>query len=509
MNKRLKNRLKKIAVVTIVAFLFFALVITVLYASGNPVYSQHALHDSYTIQAMAWRDGRVKLDKNYDWLELAVKNDTYFASHDMDDNESYKAYFYDSEGEFIEHDENEYYVSFPPFPSVPMFLLSLIYDYDTPNNLVSILYGVGALVYAILLCKRLKLSYIYSICGGLFLTVASSAFYLVTNRFPGGVWFMAQTLSMLLTMASFYYIHGKKKSEHFAAFILLGFAVGCRPFQLLYYFYFAYVLWKKYNYKFIKTIKFYIPAAFIGCIYMLYNYARFGNILEFGHNYLPEFMLAKDGQFSFNYVLINYKQMFFQLAEKTETGIVFSIWGFACWLSNVLFIVAVFAILINIITFFKNIRKKSSNDEKTGLFDKMKNTTLVEKWILFILIALHFLLILMHKSLGMLQFGSRYTVDILPATIVLVSLIIKSVFKKRKRFNIFKSIFNYIAGLCLVGGTLLNVSSAYKFFQDDLSYKHETVSNCVNIILLSFGIFLIYLVIRIVLPRFKTNKSKS
>ena len=34
---------------------------------------------------------------------------------------------------------------------------------------------------------------------------------------------------------------------------------------------------------------------------MGYNLARFGNPLEFGHNYLPEFTRAADGQFSFAY----------------------------------------------------------------------------------------------------------------------------------------------------------------------------------------------------------------
>lgn len=504
MNIKTRNTVQNIALASIIGALFFVLVITVMYAADVKVYSQHSPHDSYTLQAMAWRDGRIKLDRNYAHLELAVKNDTYFSTHDMDDNEAYKEYFYDSEGKWIEHDENEYYVSFPPFPSVPMLILSFIFGVETPDNLFSILYGVGALIYAILLCRKLGLSNIYSICGGMFLTVASSAFYLVTNEFPGSVWFMAQTLSMLLTSAAFYYIHGNKKSEHFAAFILLGFAVGCRPFQLLYYFYFAYVLWKKYDFKFLKTIKFYIPAAFIGIIYMLYNYVRFGSVMEFGHNYLPEFMLAENGQFSFNYVLINYKQMFLQTAEKTETGIRFSEWGFACWLSNVLFIVAVVAIIINLIAFFRNIKKKSSDNENLGFFDRLRSSTLVEKWILFILIAIHFLLILMHKSLGMLQFGSRYTVDILPATLVFIALIVNSVFKKSRKFNVTKSIFNYIAGLCLVGGTLLNVRTAYNFFKSDLSYSYQTVNRSIDIIIISLDVFLVYIAVRLFIQQKKS-----
>ena len=40
-----------------------------------------------------------------------------------------------------------------------------------------------------------------------------------------------------------------------------------------------------------------IPAMIIAIMYMYYNYIRFGNIFEFGHNYLPEFLEAEYKEF--------------------------------------------------------------------------------------------------------------------------------------------------------------------------------------------------------------------
>ena len=40
-----------------------------------------------------------------------------------------------------------------------------------------------------------------------------------------------------------------------------------------------------------------------------YNFARFGSVTEFGHNYLPEFVRAENGQFSLTYLVPNLLQL--------------------------------------------------------------------------------------------------------------------------------------------------------------------------------------------------------
>ena len=45
--------------------------------------------------------------------------------------------------------------------------------------------------------------------------------------------------------------------------------------------------------------------AVIALSYMILNFARFGNITEFGHNYLPEFTRSELGQFNIGYMAEN------------------------------------------------------------------------------------------------------------------------------------------------------------------------------------------------------------
>lgn len=43
--------------------------------------------------------------------------------------------------------------------------------------------------------------------------------------------------------------------------------------------------------------------------YLTLNAARFDNPFEFGHNYLPEFIRADEGQFSFSYAIKHLNQL--------------------------------------------------------------------------------------------------------------------------------------------------------------------------------------------------------
>ena len=68
---------------------------------------------------------------------------------------------------------------------------------------------------------------------------------------------------------------------------------------------------------------------------MILNYARFGSIFEFGHNYLPEFTEAENGQFSLQYALDNLPSLFKLpiFAENGNGALVFpSCNGVAVWL---------------------------------------------------------------------------------------------------------------------------------------------------------------------------------
>ena len=442
---------KHIYIPIIATIMFFVMIVSLYSLTDSNALNEHSFYDSYTLQAMAWRRGEAKLDQNYPYLELAIVNDEYFSTHDMDDYEAYRAKFGDINAP-IEHQEgNEYYVSFPPFPSVPMYFLSFIFDADTPSTLVTVLYITFAFLFCILIGRRFNFSYILSVCGALFVCLASSALFICLNKNAGGVWFMAQALSLLLTSASFYFILGNKNRDYYLAFILLAFAVGCRPFQIVYFIPFAYIVAKKYNFKILKTWKFYVAPAIIGGLYMLYNYIRFGNPLEFGHNYLPEFMRMPEGQFGFEYMSENLKNLFTQMPEFNENGLV-TMWGFAFYVTNVLFIVILIALLFRIAV---------NADKKIKIVNDYK----IETYIMSIVIFIHFILFPMHKTLGGWQFGSRYTADILPAVLVLICMILQNLLDTKKKSDKSKlATFYALSAIVLLFGCVFNIYGCLTMF---------------------------------------------
>lgn len=56
---------------------------------------------------------------------------------------------------------------------------------------------------------------------------------------------------------------------------------------------------------FLKHMYWFVVPTIVGLAYLLLNALRFGDPFEFGHNYLPEFLEAPNGQFSFKYLSNN------------------------------------------------------------------------------------------------------------------------------------------------------------------------------------------------------------
>ena len=458
LTKKNKNQ---IFICVIAALLFIGLVLGIYAAAGSHAPWEHSFYDSFTLQAMAWRKGEAKLSQNYPYLELAIVNKEYFANHSMDDYEAYREKFGDINAPIEDQEGNEYYVSFPPFPSVPMFLLSFFFGEDTPSTMMSILYTAGAFLFAILIGRRLQYSYTVSIVGAAFLCIASSALFICTNKMAGGVWFQAQALALLLTTGAFYFILGGRDRDYYTACILLACAVGCRPFQLIYFIPCAYIMAKQYDFKILKTWKFYVAPAIIGGIYMWYNYIRFGNPLEFGHNYLPEFMRMPDGQFGWAYFGQNFANAFGEIPHFTAEGLSFNQFGFAFYIANVIFILAVVSMVFRI--------GIPSRRPSSRLRTRLTDSYTPEMWILIACITAHLLFLLLHKTLGGWQFGSRYTVDMAPATLVLIELAVQPLFVTHRKGQKppgkkLRLAFSIIAGILLVFGGILNLYGAVKMF---------------------------------------------
>ena len=326
--------------------------------------------DSYSLQAMSWLSGRLDMGKNYEWLELAVYN-------------------------------GKYYLSFPPLPSVVMLPFVLLFGERTPSNLVSALYGIFTAMIACKILKKAGMKQDRAVFFAIAYVWGSNMLWMSTS---GGVWFLAQGLNMLLLTACVYFAQQKMRV---AAYSMAALAVGCRPFSacmflpLMAYFYMADKDRPRAD-RIRGQIRSLIIPAFIALCYMLYNYARFGDVLEFGHNYLPEFTGSEKGQFSLSYILPNlYNLLLRPVTLKAGLTLEYPLFdGFMFYIANPMFLI-----------WFAGVAKDVWEKKLDGV-----------RLCIVIAVIAELLLLCAHKTLGGWQFGARYTVDMLPMALMYLLL---------------------------------------------------------------------------------------
>ena len=389
---------------TLCGLLMVYMLITV--GLGMSLY-KHSPYDSYTLQSMAWRNGETFLSdgEKYSWLELAIY-------------------------------QGKYYVSFPPVPSAVILPLTWIYGANTPTlafNLSMLLctaaFGYGLLLRLGLSPRTAAVTDFFYVCGCNFLVI----------MLRGGVWYTAQGMSMLLTTAFLYGVNTVPEKHNRCAMagglICLALSVGCRPFQAVYVPYALYKLWqwqKREDTAWFQTAKRMIPYLVIPLMiagaYAWYNTIRFDNPFEFGHNYLPEFTRDGNVQFSLSHWRHNLENIF--RMPKLENGkLIFDMLGpTALPLTMPLFVIC---LLETIIRLFRR-----SLDSEDG--------------ILIISLMIHFNLLLLHRTLGGMQFGVRYMIDLMPALLLLT-------FRKKNRPHM-------LDALLMLLGIAINVYGAITFY---------------------------------------------
>ena len=164
---------------------------------------------------------------------------------------------------------------------------------------------------------------------------------------------------------------------------------------------------------------------------MAYNAARFGNPLEFGHNYLPEFTESQYGQFHYSYILPNFLQLFRLPTIDGSLSFHFPLFnGFLFFLVNPVF-------LVYGIHLFRE--RKLSQIREVLCFSLLP-------------LVLVLLSLCAHKTMGGWQFGARYTVDMLPAALLGICLLSKRSPRHWERFlwavgimiNVFGMVFMFV-----------------------------------------------------------------
>ncbi|MDR1569855.1 MAG: hypothetical protein LBS72_05130 [Oscillospiraceae bacterium] len=352
------------------AWIGFILLTTVALIVGRVNHSQlfgTGMFDSFALQADAWREGSTHLAEDFKHLELAIYNDNY-------------------------------YVSFPPFPSVPIYLLKFIIPSGVPSGLLTLIYFLLCYPVAYKIARRTiaaasaaMLSFA-ALAGGSMLDVAVSG-----TVFAGAVWYQAQTLSLLLTLCAFYGVGHHRASWRFFGWLSLALAVGCRPFQAVYL---PFLIWEAtrrqtelpMGKKLVSILPMWIAPAAVAAALCWYNWIRFGSIFEFGHNYLPEFMYLH-AQFDLKNIAVNFFRILRPpFIEEISSAIPLA-YGFAVYATNPMLTNAACSVMR---------RKPDAGDI-----------------LLMLTLSAHFFLLLMHPTFGGWQYGTRYICDLLPGFLAL------------------------------------------------------------------------------------------
>lgn len=346
-----------------IALILFVLIYAALsLASGvDPAAYEY---NSYLLQAQAWLRGETALSQNYEYLELAVY-------------------------------EGRYYVSFPPVPSIPMVFYTLIWGNNVPGGLFQKLYlAIACLVILSELQRTRRMRPSDCVAWALLLCLGSA---MLPVGLVGGVWYEAQILAFLFSVSA---IAAIRRGRPTLACLLYALSVGCRPFSVC----LGPVLLalhldraRKLRLNLPCALKALIPGIIVGlgiaAGYGIYNYVRFDNPFEFGHNYLPEFTRSEHGQLSFAYVGRNLRTLFFGAPFTTsEATLSFYPFGFSMFLSCPIFI-------CNLVWLISDLIKRRFQAAKA---------------IIILMGAVNVLLLCMHRTLGGYQFGLRYALEMVP-----------------------------------------------------------------------------------------------
>jgi hypothetical protein len=217
-----------------------------------------------------------------------------------------------------------WYVSFPPGPALVMLPAVAIWGTAAWDVLITCLFA--ALIPVVLLRwfdrergveDRRGRDHLWAVAAWSF---ASPALLLGAN---GRVWFTAQILGALCTCL--YLSAGWRCRKPAWAGLWLALAVSCRPHLALALPFFVFEGWRERRSgreRVIAALQFAAPLVIVGAGLMAMNYARFGDVLEFGHRFLEirwQQRMQEVGMFSTEYLGRNL-QCAFTLLPVWQSG---------------------------------------------------------------------------------------------------------------------------------------------------------------------------------------------
>lgn len=330
----------------------------------------HSPIDQHALQARAWLQGRLDLDRVPPSLEIA-------------------------------HFQDRAYNSFPPTPSLVELPLVAAFGRRTPNGLAMYAFWLAALLAMQAVLARRGMPPVQA--GALAL-----AFVFGTNVYAScvraNVWGWGQGLGFCLAVLGLSRVIDNERSGWRGpgpGYLLLALAVGCRPFYLFMAPLLVALDWKTGR----GDVKLAVRDAVLwmapfGAALAALNFARFGHPLEFGHNYLAWAQALPGGIFDLRYVGRNLFHATLRLPEWVPGGdpiLAFDPWGTAFWLNNAIFLFALRAL----------VREP------------------LDPWVraaAALALTLTWSGLLLHETNGWRQFGYRFLIDLLPTGFALLAL---------------------------------------------------------------------------------------
>ena len=337
--------------------------------TGTPLLAKSP-YCTYTLQAMAWRDGAVSLGRDYPWLELAVY-------------------------------EGDWYVSFPVVPTIPVWLLTFVFGSDVPDNALVKVYALVAMYSTYFALREKKYTAPSSALAAFAVAFAGSAMALSVQ---GAVWYQAQMAALALTCLA---VMLTVKGRITWGLLCYALSVGCRPFNALYGPLLMLVWWRGRPDRSLRaTVRGLWRGVALGlCVaagLAAYNVVRFGDPFEFGTSYLPEFMRSAHGEFSLSHLPDNLRNFVLGLPFDRGADGALSLKRFGF---GVFYAMPMLTMLI-----------------ARFVRDLIRRRVTVEKAACFVLFLLQLGLLLLHRTFGGLQFGARYTVDLVPYAVLYMTL---------------------------------------------------------------------------------------
>jgi len=194
-------------------------------------------------------------------------------------------------------DSKDWYVSFPPFPSVLLVPLVAVFGYNINDVLLTVLNGAMNCMLIFLLLELLvsrKLSTRSrreNVILAILFTFGTVHFF---SAIRGQVWFSALILGVSINILYIVCAIGARRP------FLAGLAIACgmatrTPIAFASVFFALEIFrdgqnmrWPGFKYILRKVIPFAVPILAGGVLLMLMNYFRFDNPFEFGHSFLAD-----------------------------------------------------------------------------------------------------------------------------------------------------------------------------------------------------------------------------